>query len=242
MTSQRSKRLRLYASLWHVAATLAILLLPFIFLWLFSRFAKLAAPELFFNLFASTGRLLVAYIISIVIAWTCALLFYQGRRATIALPVFDVLQSFPTFAALPLATYAWGASNFTVIFFLVITIIWPIFFSILSSLKLVRHDWQEAAQIAGLSGWEYLRYFLLPVTTPGLITGSIIGLGEGWEALVATEIIVSVTSGLGSFFRSAAHDPMITAFGILGFLLFIFSINKLIWLPLLDWGHRTMEE
>jgi len=160
----------------------------------------------------------------------------------VALPIFDVLQSFPTFAVLPLATLAWGSSNTTVIFFLVITIIWPLFFSIVSSLKLINREWEEAAQMARLHGFDYIRWFLGPITIPGLITGSIIGLGEGWEALVATEIIVGSQNGIGSFFHAFATNPLITTLGVLGLLSVIFSINKLIWLPLLEWSHRLMGE
>lgn len=77
---------------------------------------------------------------------------------------------------------------------------------------------------------------------PGFITGSIVGLGEGWEALIATEIIVGMDTGLGNFFQTYSTNPKITAFGVLGFLILIFSINKVIWLPLLEWSHRKMEE
>lgn len=222
--------------------TIFVLTVPFLFLLVFSRFAGIAAKTLFLDLFTSTGRLIAAYGIAVILGWLCAISFYHGKRAIIALPIFDVLQSFPTFAALPMAIFFWGPSNATIVFFLIITVIWPIFFSVISSLKLIKHDWQEAVDMAGLSGFNYLRLFLLPVTIPGLITGSIIGLGEGWEALVATEFIVSIKPGLGSFFETFPHNVPITAFGILGFLIFIFSINKIVWLPLLEWSHRKMEE
>lgn len=114
-------------------------------------------------------------------------------------------------------------------------------FSIVSSLKLIRRDWEEAVEMTGLRGFNYWRKFLWPVSFPGLVTGSIIGLGEGWEALVATEMIVKTKSGLGHFFQVFLNNPPITGLGILGLLLLIFSLNKLIWLPLLDWGHRQME-
>jgi len=77
------------------------------------------------------------------------------------------------FSSPPIATWPylgslrlglWGPSSFTVVTFLVLAIIWPIFFSIISSLKLIKHDWQEVVQITGLKGFRYLRQFLLPVT------------------------------------------------------------------------------
>lgn len=216
--------------------------IPFIFLLVFSQLAHIAVGTLVTDLLVSFGRLLVAYIIAAILGWICAVAFYRGQRAAVALPLFDVLQSFPTFALLPLAITTFGPSNLTIMFFLVVTIIWPVFFSLISSLKLMRKDWQEAAAIYGVSGWLYLRKFLIPVSLPGLITGSIVGLGEGWEALVATEVIIGLHRGLGSFFQTYSHNVTITIFGIVGFLLVIFSINKVIWLSLLDWSHHRMEE
>lgn len=235
-------RMKIYASGKHLTVTLFVIVMPFLFLFFFSRLANLTGAHLFYSIFISSLRLLVAYLIATVIAWLWAVGFYRGKRAAIALPIFDVLQSFPTFAALPLATLFWGPSNFTVIFFLVITVIWPIFFSIVSSLKLIKHDWEEAAEIAGIKGLDYVKNFLWPASIPGLITGSIIGLGEGWEALVATEIIVKVPDGLGKFFQYFSGNPTVTIFGVLGLLILIFSVNKLIWLPLLERGYRETEE
>ncbi len=235
-------KLKIYQSRWHIVATMLFILVPFAFLMAFSRVAHIQANQLSLSLAVSLWRIAIAYLISAFLGWACAVLFYRGKRATVALPVFDLLQSFPTYAALPIATLYWGPSNLTVIFFLVLAIIWPIFFSVVSSLKLIRRDWEEAVEISGLRGIDYLRYFVWPVSKPGLITGSIIGLGDGWEALVATEIIIGVKSGLGNFFQAFNQNITITALGILGFLLIIFSINKLFWLPLLEMSHRDVEE
>jgi ABC-type nitrate/sulfonate/bicarbonate transport system permease component len=238
----KKHRSHIYHSRQHLYITLLTVIVPFLYLLLFSQFAQIAASTLFYDIGTSVWRLLIAYIISAVCAWAMAVAFFRGKRALVALPVFDVLQSFPTFAALPLAIYFWGPSNFTTIFFLIFTIIWPIFFAILSSLKLMKHEWDEVAEIYGLTGKEYLKKFLIPVSVPGLITGSIVGLGEAWEAVVATEIIVGMQSGLGPFFQSFAANSGVTVFGILGFLILIFSINKIIWIPLLDWSHSFIEE
>lgn len=238
----RKKRAIIYRSRWHLLATFLLIVGPFLFLILFSRVSHIRVNDLMFDLFVSSWRLLVAYFIAAILAWVWALSFYRGKRAAIALPIFDVLQSFPTFAILPFAIRLWGGSDTTVIFFLVVTIIWPIFFSMISSLKLIKNDWEEATEIMGLRGLDYLRYFLLPISIPGLITGSVIGLGEAWEALVATEIIVNINVGLGSFFAAYSSNASVTILGILGLLIVIFSINKLIWIPLLEYSHERMDE
>lgn len=225
----------------NVLITLLLIVAPFLFLLLFSQLLEIATGKLFLDVLVSVWRLAVAYIVAALLAWVWAVSFYRGRRATVALPLFDVLQSFPTFATLPLATLFLGRTNSTVILFLVVTIVWPIFFSVISSLKRIERDWVEAVEIAGLKKRNYLRLFLWPASVPGLITGSIIGLGEGWEALVATEIIVRMDTGLGNFFQAFSDSPTITAFGILGLLLITFAVNKLLWLPLLERSHRTME-
>ena len=96
--------------------------------------------------------------------------------------------------------------------------------------------------MSGISGAIYFKKFIFPVSVPGLITGSLIGLGEGWEALIATEIVVQEKLGLGNFFQTYASNPKITFLGILGFLILIFCINKLVWTPLLDWSHGKLED
>ncbi len=237
----RHRRL-VYQSRLHLLLTIASLVVPFAFLFALSRVVKVSSVRLLADVAVSTERLAVAYVIAAVLAWVLATAFYRGRRALVAVPLFDVLQSFPTFAALPLAVLWFGNTSTTVILFLIITVIWPIYFSIHSSLKLARHDWWEAVHVSGIRGRDYLRLYLLPVTIPGLITGSVIGLGEGWEALVATEIIVGTKNGLGPFFNASSSNPTVTAFGILALLILIFCINKILWLPLLEWSHRTMEE
>lgn len=234
--------MKIYKTRWHLVMVFVFIGIPFIFLLFFSQFFHIQTASLFHNIGVSFLRLFIAYTVSVILAWIWAVSFYKGRRSVIALPIFDVLQSFPTFAALPLAIFFWGPSSFTVIFFLIVTIIWPIFFSIISSLKLVKHDWEEAIEISRIRGFNYVRKFLLPISVTGLITGSIVGLGEGWEALVVTEIVVNTRDGLGNFFQTFAGNSSITIFGILGLLLLIFSVNKLIWLPLLERSHRIMEE
>ncbi len=238
----RKQEAKIYQSSRHLFVTFLFVAIPFVFFLLFANIVHIASPVLFKDVFVSLYRMAIAYVIAAILGWLLAVAFYRGRRALVALPIFDVLQSFPAFAALPLVTFFLGPSNFTVIAFLTLAIIWPIFFSIISSLKLLRKDFHEVVEIFGVSGFDYVRRFLIPVSMPALITGSIIGLGDGWEILVATEIIVGVKSGLGGFFQLFSRNPAISAFGIFGFLLLIFTINRLVWLPLLEWSHRKMEE
>lgn len=226
----------------HLLFAFSLILLPIAFFIIFSKITHIATINLFGDISVSLYRLFAAYIIAAFLGWVFSVLFYRGKGSTIALPIFDVLQSIPTFAALPLAVLVWGPTNFTIIFFLVLAIIWPIIFSVISSLKLIKNDYHEVVEIYGLRGWKKVTLFLWPASIPGLITGSIVGLGDAWEALVATEIIVGMRYGLGSFFQRFSDNSQITIFGILGLLLLIFTINKMIWIPLLEKSHSLAEE
>src|SRR3989344_4125217 len=129
-------RMKIYRSGLHLAATFLLVVAPFLFLLFFARIESLAVSNLFHDVFVSILRLVEAYLISVLLAWLLAISFYKGRLSHVVLPIFDILQSFPAFAILPFAVYFLGKSDFTVILFLVLTMIWPILFSVLSSLKL----------------------------------------------------------------------------------------------------------
>jgi ABC-type nitrate/sulfonate/bicarbonate transport system permease component len=224
----------------HLAVGFGILILPLIGFFVFSRVNGLSFQNTLYDLGVSVWRLGVAFVVSTVIAWLLVVIFVRGHTEDFSLAIFDVLQSLPTFTILPIAVRYLGGGELTIIIFLIITIIWPIIFSIVSALKQADKSWREAVKISQIKGLDYIRFYLLPVTLPGIVTGAIIGLGDGWEALIATELLLGTKSGLGPFFAGFSGSGEMTLFGILVFLSVIFAINKFIWLPLLEKSHRRM--
>ncbi|MBX4198518.1 ABC transporter permease subunit [Candidatus Parcubacteria bacterium] len=229
-------------SISHLLPAFGFMLVPLLALVALSYVTGIAFPKIIEALVISSSRLFIAFIISVIIAWFLVIWLIRGRTANPALAMFDVLQSMPTFAILPLAVHFLGAHESIIIIFLILTIIWPIIFSIVSALKQAERSWEEAIIMTRLNGLSYIRYYLLPLTAPGIVTGSIIGLGEGWEALIATELLLNVERGLGPFFNQFSTNASITFFGVLVFLIIIFTINKFIWLPLLEKSHELIEE
>jgi ABC-type nitrate/sulfonate/bicarbonate transport system permease component len=227
----------------HLIVAFSVLLLPLVGFFIFSKISGIAFGTTMYDLGVSMWRLGVAFIISTIVAWILVIVLIRGGRTEDAsLAIFDVLQSLPTFTILPVAVRFLGSGEATIIFFLVITIIWPIIFSIVSSLKQADRSWNEAVIISRIKGIDYIRYYLLPITIPGIVTGAIIGLGDGWEALIATELLLTTQTGLGPFFQGFSNNSSMTLFGVLVFLSVIFTINKFIWLPLLEKSHRLMEQ
>ena len=222
--------------------TFIVVILPVLFSLVILPLSHINAGTFLKDLGISALRLIIAYAISLFVALAAALLLIEGRLGAFFLPLFDVLQSFPSFALLPLIILWFGKSDLTVITFLVVTIIWPLLFAIISSMKTVREDWEEAATVFGARGWKRLAYFSLPISYPGIVTGSIVSLGDGWDSVIGAEIIVGLqAAGLGNFFTQAGSTQLIL-FGVLAMLLFIFAINKILWLPLLEKSHRLLTE
>lgn len=238
----KHKFLKIYKHPWQFIISFLVILLPFAFLWLVVPSTGFDKADYLLDLLYSSYRLFIAFFISAFLALLLGLPLSQGKVGETFLPLFDVLQSFPTFAALPMALRYIGANDTTVIFFLIITMVWPILFSVISSIRLTKVEWEEAAYIYGARGWKKYIYFALPISYPALISGSIVGLGEGWEALVGGEIIVQIKDhGLGGFFGNGATSSE-TLFGVFALLLFIFAMNKIIWLPLLYKSHKLLSE
>jgi NitT/TauT family transport system permease protein len=155
------------------------------------------------------------------------------------LPILDVLQSFPSFVLFPILIIALKNSpNIIIVSVLVITIIWPIVFAIISGIKGKRTDLEEAATIFGATGAKRFFNFTLPVLFPSIVTGSLVGWGEGWEFIIGAELLVHTRIGVGQYLGdiSSAGKTQLLLFGILLLLFLLFIINKLIWLPLL---HRS---
>ena len=185
----------------------------------------------------SLARTTVAYIISFVIALTLALFMTTSVvLENLLLPIFDVLQSFPSFALFPVLIVALGHYPEVIIdLVLVITMIWPILFAIVGGLKNRREDLEEAATIFGANGLKRLRHFTLPELSPAIVTGSIVGWGNAWEFIIGAELLVPVTHGVGKYLGNLGntHQNALLASGILLLMFLLFIINKILWLPLL---------
>jgi ABC-type nitrate/sulfonate/bicarbonate transport system permease component len=226
----------------HLAVVFALLLIPLFGLYAFSYISGISFFMTVYDLATSMWRMAVAFVFALVIAWVLVVVLIRGKTEGPALAFFDVIQSLPTFTILPIAVHYFGESEHVIITFLTVTIVWPIVFSIVSSIKQADPSWKDAVAMSRIRGLDYIRYYLIPVTAPGIVTGAIIGLGDGWEALIATEIILEVRHGLGPFFQAFADNTTETLLGVLIFLSLIFIINKLLWLPLLEKSHTMVEQ
>lgn len=227
-------RFKIYKTAGHVVVALAVLLLPAVFLLLYGTFTQDEPALLASALGVSFGRLIAGYVISLVVGVGVALLIGTNRAGDYLMPVFDVLQNLPSFALIPVFALVFGFTNQMVVIFAATSIVWPILFSCLSALRTEHTEWNEAATVFGATGLKRVWSYLLPAILPAVITGSLVGISIGWEAVIGLEII-GYHTGIGVFLDSAsrAGNQWALFAGIVAILLLVVALNKLVWAPLL---------
>ena len=236
-------RLHIWKSTRHISVmTVVIGIVAILLVWV-AVMVQADLSQMLAGLLLSFWRIVVAYGISLGLAVVVSLAVTRNAKVEAALlPILDVLQSFPNFAILPITVTAFGAGSVTVIILLVITIIWPIMFGIIGGAKTLRSDLGEVATIFGARGWKRMRAFLLPSIFPAAVTGSIVGWGEGWEAVVGVEIIAR-SSGIGGYINDVTNvgETRLLVLTLIILMFIIFVINNWVWLRLLrrtaQWGE-----
>lgn len=195
------------------------------------------------SIFRTTYRLAIAYSVALVLGVSVALLVGWSPFSDLLFPFFDVLQNLPSFALFPLFIYFFGLTDQMIISFAVSSIVWPILFSVLTAIKSAHKDLNDAATIFGATGLKRINYYLAPLSFPAMLTGSIVGIAIGWEAVIGAEIISNI-AGFGAFIKNldtSGINPTAIA-GMLGILVIVFTINRLVWAPLLSESSRRYAE
>lgn len=191
----------------------------------------------------TTYRVVVAYAIAVVLGVAIALLVGWSPFTDFFFPVFDILQNLPSFALIPLFIYFLGYSDLMVILFAVSSILWPILFATLTSIRSAHKDLNDAATIFGAHGLRRIPFYLAPLSFPAMLTGSIVGIAMGWESVIGAEIIANIV-GFGAFIKNvdASGVSNMAIAGTLAILVIVFIVNRLIWAPLLSESSRRYAE
>ena len=111
-------------------------------------------------------------------------------------PVFEMLRPIPPIAWIPLAILWFGIGDLQNQFIIFLGIFFPLLINTISGVKNVEHNVIRAARCLGASEFDVLVKIVFRAALPQIVTGIRIGLGVGWMALVAAEL-VGATSGLG---------------------------------------------
>jgi ABC-type nitrate/sulfonate/bicarbonate transport system permease component len=212
-------------------------------LWSFGYFGGVAWPVLGIAVLRTTYHLAIAYGIALIVGVSLALLVGWSPFADDLFPVFDVLQNIPSFALIPFFIYFFGYTDQMIILFAVSSIVWPILFSILTTIKNAHRGLNDAADIFGARGLRRIPFYLMPLSLPAILTGSIVGIAIGWESVIGAEIIANI-SGFGAFIKTASATGInqATMAGMFVILIIVFVINRMIWAPLMAESSKRYAE
>ncbi len=145
----------------------------------------------------SVTRLAVGALFGIAIGIPLGLLVGLNKRAHTALwPVLLFFQAIGDIAWLPILLIWFGFGLTTMTLIIVYTVLFPIVLNTVLGVRSIPLDMHRAAQSLGASRIAIVREVVLPGALPNIVTGLRNGLGYGWRALIAAEIIVG-TSGIG---------------------------------------------
>ena len=161
-----------------------------------------ASGELFFHLVASLKReawafLFAATAIPLGIAMGWWRLVYNQVN-----PIMEILRPIPPLAWIPLSILWFGIGDAQNEFIIFLGMFFPILINTIVGVKNVDPNLVRAARSLGAPEYKVLSRIILKGSLPQIITGVRIGLGVGWMALVAAEL-VGANSGLGFLINDA---------------------------------------
>ena len=140
---------------------------------------------------------------------------------------------------LPLMIGWLGIGTALAVFLIWNTVFFIVFQNTVLGVQLVPEALEQGVQALGGNRMETIRSVILPGALPYILTGIRSGLGFGWRALIAAEL-VGTPDGLGQMIFAAAdyHRSDIIIAGCLIIGLIAISMDRWLLLPI---EHRTIE-
>jgi ABC-type nitrate/sulfonate/bicarbonate transport system permease component len=111
-------------------------------------------------------------------------------------PLIEFFRPIPPLAWIPLAILWFGIGDTQNMFIIFLGAFFPVVLNTIAAVRGVDRTLVWAGLTLGGSRRQILREIVLPGALPTILTGLRIGLGVGWMALVAAEL-VAASSGLG---------------------------------------------
>jgi ABC-type nitrate/sulfonate/bicarbonate transport system permease component len=176
----------------------------------------IASGELLHHLLASLGREGIAFLLALG-AVPVGIAMGWSRRIHAQLdPVVEVLRPIPPLAWIPLSILWFGIGDQQNEFIIFLGMFFPILINTIDGVKSIEPNLIRAARALGAREHNLLTRIVLRAALPRIVTGIRIGLGVGWMALVAAEL-VGASSGLG-FMINDARSVLRTDIIVVGML------------------------
>lgn len=243
----------------YIVILVLMLITGFLISWWVSTDILYTPSELLLLLFSSMTRIALAYLLALVIAILVAyLLIRKPHTRGFIMPVADVMQSIPALAYFPTLYLILTAFlpitvglQIASVFLLTTGMLWYLLFNVMEAVEHMPHNINEVADLYDIEGVAYMKDILVPGMFPAFVTGSILAVGGGWNAIIVSEYVniggtVYSIPGLGSAMNSATIEAANTS--TLLMIIFIMTLtilllNHFLWRRLLNKASKyVMEE
>jgi NitT/TauT family transport system permease protein len=176
---------------------------------------------------ATLFRLLFGFLLAAVAGIAIGLL--MGRVQWIEdalLPIVSFMYPIPGIAYAPLFVLWFGLGDVPAILLVAAATSFTVIINTWKGVKAVKPIWIRSAEAMGASERAVFAKVILPGALPYVLTGLRLGLASAWRILVAVEMLMSVTQGLGwlifgsqQFLNTDVMLATIAVIGLVGMLL-----------------------
>jgi NitT/TauT family transport system permease protein len=194
---------------------------------------------------ASTARLVLAYGICLGIGLPLAIVVARRPGASrVGLPIIEIVASFPATALFPVIIFGlipYITAQGAAVLMLMTGMLWYLFFNLLSGVRSLAPDLEEAARSFGLKSRQFFRRVLFPGLFPALVTGSITAFGGGWNTLIVAEYlnvggshtlsVLGIGQQIDIGYAEPGGTPLMVA-ALFTLVATVVAINELIWKPM----------
>lgn len=180
--------------------------------------------ELWGYIWETLSVILQSFSMSIVIAVVVTGLAVSNSWMRELLSVMTgIFQPLPSIAVLPMAILWFGFSRDSLVFVVVLAMIWPIASSLTVGFATISPTLWRLGRNYELGRFQMMTQILLPAALPMMISGLRVGWGFGWRTVVAAELVFGATGtggGIGWYINNSRLFMNITD-GFAGILLVI---------------------
>ena len=196
---------------------------------------------------ATLVRLVLGFVLAAVVGVIVGILMgrYQWVE-DLLVPIVSIGYPIPGLAYAPLFVLWFGLGDLPAILLVAVASTFVVIINTWKGVGAVNPIWIRAAESMGARDRQLFRLVILPAALPYVLTGLRLGLAQAWRILVAVEMLMSVSRGLGWMIFGAqeflATDVMlssIAAIGFIGVLLEKQVFERLERYTLVRWGMMT---
>lgn len=167
-----------------------------------AAYELIVTGELFRHLFDSLKREMVAFgWASLAIPLGIVMGWFKPIEQQVD-PMMEMLRPIPPIAWIPLSILWFGIGDTQNQFIIFLGIFFPILINTITGVKGIESNLIRAARCLGAGEFAVIRRVVWRAALPQILTGIRVGLGVGWMALVAAEL-VGANSGLGFLINDA---------------------------------------